>query len=61
MLRGVFRTLRPFSTFEETVNGLTDQVAADFIGLTLTAADTLIRKAGSVKPVILCREAEPEP
>ena len=34
-----------FSTFEETVNGLTDQVAADFIGLTLTVADTLIWKS----------------
>ena len=38
-----------FSTFEETVNGLTDQVAADFIGLTLTAADTLIRESGKRK------------
>lgn len=28
--------LDQFSTFEETVNRLTDQVAADFIGLTLT-------------------------
>ena len=32
--------LDQFSTFEETVNRLTDQAAADFIGLTLTAADT---------------------
>ena len=38
-----------FSTFEETVNELTDQVAADFIGLTLTAADTLIRESGKRK------------
>ena len=41
--------LDQFSTFEETVNGLTDQVAADFIGLTLTAADTLIRESGKRK------------
>lgn len=38
-----------FSTFEETVNELTDHAAADFIGLTLTAADTLIRKSGKRK------------
>ena len=41
--------LDQFSTFEETVNRLTDQVAADFIGLTLTAADTLIRESGKRK------------
>lgn len=41
--------LDQFSTFEETVNGLTDRVAADFIGLTLTAADTLIRESGKRK------------
>lgn len=43
------RHLDQFSTFEETVNGLTDQIAADFIGLTLTAADTLIRESGKRK------------
>ena len=41
--------LDQFSTFEETVNRLTDQIAADFMGLTLTAADTLIRESGKRK------------
>lgn len=31
------------------MNGLTDQIAADFIGLTLTAADILIRESGKSK------------
>ena len=38
--------LNQFADFEEAVNRLTDQVAADFIGLSLTAADTLIRESG---------------
>lgn len=41
--------LDQFSTFEENVNRLTDQAAADFIGMTLTAADTLIRESGKRK------------
>ena len=41
--------LNQFADFEEAVNRLTDQVAADFIGLTLTAADTLIRESGKRK------------
>ena len=46
---GFLEHLDQFADFEETVNRLTDQVAADFIGLTLTAADTLIRESGKRK------------
>lgn len=51
--------LDQFSTFEETVNRLTDQVAADFIGLTLTNfADTLIRESGKRKAWLYCTEKQ---
>lgn len=46
---GFLEQLDRFAAFEEAVNRLTDQVAADFIGLTLTAADTLIRESGKRK------------
>ena len=35
--------------FEESVRGLTNQMAADFIGLTLSNADSLIRESGRRK------------
>ena len=41
--------LDTFSMFEESVRGLTNQMAADFIGLTLSNADTLIRESGRRK------------
>lgn len=46
---GFLEHLDQFADFEETVNRLTDQVVADFIGLTLTEADTLIRESGKRK------------
>lgn len=41
--------LDTFSMFEESVRGLTNQMAADFIGLTLSNADSLIRESGRRK------------
>ena len=41
--------LDSFSMFEESVRGLTNQMAADFIGLTLSNADSLIRESGRRK------------
>ena len=41
--------LDTFSEFEENVHGLTDQMAAGFLGLALTNADTLIRESGKRK------------
>ena len=43
------RHLDTFPAFEESVHGLTDQVAAGFLGLVLTNADTLIRESGKRK------------
>ena len=41
--------LDTFPAFEESVHGLTDQMAADFLGLALTNADILIRESGKRK------------
>ena len=41
--------LDSFTTFEETVSSLSNQMAADFIGLALTNADQLIRDSGMRK------------
>ena len=41
--------LDTFSAFEETVHGLTDKMAADFLGMALTNADRLIRESGRRK------------
>ena len=41
--------LDAFPEFEENVHKLTDQIAADFLGLTLTNADALIRESGKRK------------
>ena len=41
--------LDTFPTFEESVHELTDQMAAGFLGLVLTNADTLIRESGKRK------------
>lgn len=41
--------LDTFSTFEDTVHSLTNQLSADFLGLTLTNADILIRESGKRK------------
>ena len=38
--------LDSFTTFEETVSSLSNQMAADFIGLALTNADQMIRDSG---------------
>ncbi|HIX14411.1 MAG TPA: hypothetical protein H9740_01575 [Candidatus Hungatella pullicola] len=38
--------LDTFSVFEQTMHGLTDKMAADFLGLALTNADILIRESG---------------
>ena len=46
---GFLEHLDQFADFEETVNRLTDQVAAAFIGLPLTAAATLMRESGQRK------------
>lgn len=42
---GFLEHLDQFSAFEENVNRLSDQIAVDFIGLTLTTADTLIQES----------------
>ena len=41
--------LDAFSDFEEAVSDLSNRMAADFIGLSLTNADRLIRESGSRK------------
>ena len=41
--------LDTFPAFEESVHGLTDRMAAGFLGLVLTNADTLIRESGKRK------------
>ncbi len=41
--------LDSFTTFEKTVSSLSNQMAADFIGLALTNADQLIRDSGMRK------------
>ena len=41
--------LDTFSMFEESVRGLTNQMATDFIRLTLSNADSLIRESGRRK------------